>query len=227
MPDVRRPTTPSALRRAARVAALAVVGASLAGCAAAGTSPAQPAPGASDDAVRMAVVGDSITAADSEDLAGGALGAQSWVSYAIDEDVAFAGGWAQWGARTAQMADGIAEPFDADVLVILAGTNDAYADDLDAEIGAHLVRIVERAGVDEVVLSSIPPLEPAPDRAESVNAFLEPFAAQQGWTWVDATAGLRDGDGFARATSYDGVHLTEEGARIVGAAIADAVLGAS
>lgn len=226
MPDVRRPTAHSTLRRVASVAALVVVGTVLAGCATRASPPEPPEASAPVDAVRMAVVGDSITAADSEHLAGGMLGAQSWVSYAVGEDVAFAGGWAQWGARTAQMADGIAEPFDADVLVILAGTNDAYADDLDAEIGAHLVRIAERAGVDEIVLSSIPPLEPAPDRAEAVNAFLEPFAEQQGWIWVDATAGLRDGDGFAPGTSYDGVHLTEAGARIVGGAIADAVLDA-
>lgn len=216
----RRPIAALALASACAVA--------LAGCATTPDEAPRATPdAAADGAVRMAVVGDSITDADSPDLASGDLGAQSWVAYAVGDDIAFAGGWAEWGARTAQMADGIAHPFDAQVLVILAGTNDAYGDDLASDVGEPLVRIVDRADVDVVVLSSIPPLETAPGRADAVNAFLEPFAEQQGWTWVDAAAGLRDGEGFAAGTSYDGVHLTASGARILGAAIADAVLAAA
>lgn len=218
-------------RRRHPIAALAVASActiAFAGCAATPDEAPRATPdAAADDVVRMAVVGDSITAADSPDLASGDLGAQSWVAHAIGDDIAFAGGWAEWGARTAQMADAITQPFDAQVLVILAGTNDAHGGDLASDVGEQLVRIVDRADVDTVVLSSIPPLETAPGRADAVNAFLEPFAEQQGWTWVDAAAGLRDGEGFAAGTSYDGVHLTESGARILGTAIADAVLVAA
>ena len=76
-------------------------------------------------------------------------------------------------------------------------------------------------------MSSIPPLASAPDRSDAVNDFLEPFVAQQGWTWVDASAGLRDGDGFVAGTSYDGVHLTEAGAGLLGAAIRTAVVDAA
>ncbi|WP_418605516.1 hypothetical protein [Georgenia sp. SUBG003] len=75
------------------------------------------------DAVRLAAVGDSITEADSPDFDGGDLGPESWVFHAVGEDVALVGGWARWGATTAQMA-AAAEPVEADVLVILAGTND-------------------------------------------------------------------------------------------------------
>ncbi|WP_144719944.1 SGNH/GDSL hydrolase family protein [Agrococcus jejuensis] len=225
-----RSVVPSIRRRPARwVATLAASAVALVGCTTGpSTTPAaSPTATTSDQVVRMAVVGDSITDADSPDLANGDLGAQSWVAHAVDDEVAFAGGWAEWGARTAQMADAIAAPFDADVLVILAGTNDALGDDLAADVGAQLVRIVERAGVDEVVVSSIPPLASAPDRSDAVNDFLEPFVAQQGWTWVDASAGLRDGDGFVAGTSYDGVHLTEAGAGLLGAAIRTAVVDAA
>ncbi|QCR20086.1 SGNH/GDSL hydrolase family protein [Agrococcus sp. SGAir0287] len=221
-----RRATPSRSRCRIHAAALAVVGAGLVACS---QTPSTTAPGASEgatDVVRMAVVGDSITDADSPDLASGALGAQSWVSYAVGDGVAFAGGWAQWGARTAQMADGVAGPLDADVLVILAGTNDAYSDDLAADVGAQLERIVDRADVEAVVVSSIPPIDAAPDRATAVNAFLEPFVAEHGWTWVDASAGLRDGEGFAPTMSDDGVHPTADGARILGHAIREAVLAA-
>lgn len=195
---------------------LAVVGCS-------GAPPAQEATTArpGSGAIRMAAVGDSITDADSPDLAGGVPGPQSWVSYAVGEDVAFVGGWAVWGARTEEMADAVG-PVDADVLVILAGTNDAFGG-AHSEIGANIARIAANAGVEQVVLSSVPPIDGSPASATDLNAFLEPFAAQQGWAWVDSAAGLRDGEVFADGMAYDGLHPTEAGARVIGEAIGEVV----
>ncbi len=173
----------------------------------------------------MAAVGDSITAGDSIDLAGGVPGPQSWVSYAVGSEIEFVGGWAGWGANTAGMANAIAQPLDADVLVILAGTNDAGWTP-HRQIGNNLSLIASTAGVDAVVLSSVPPNDLAPGNTEELNAYLERFAAHQDWVWVDAAAGLRDGDRYAEGMSYDGVHPTEQGARVRGEAIAPAVLDA-
>jgi lysophospholipase L1-like esterase len=123
------------------------------------------------------------------------------------------------------MADGVVESFDADVLVILAGTNDAGWTPPE-QIAADLVRIVDNAGVPEVVLSSVPPNDFASASSHQLNASLEDIAREQGWTWVDAAAGLREGDGYAEGMSYDGVHPTEEGARVLGEAIGPAVIEA-
>lgn len=177
-------------------------------------------------AIRVAAVGDSITAGDSPDFEGGALGPQSWVSHAVGDDIEFAGGWAVWGASTAAMAEGVQAPFDADVLVILGGTNDVSGVS-HTEIGANIVRIAENAGVERVVLSSIPPIDFLPENPVALNAYLETLAAEQGWIWVDAAAGLRNGDRFAEGMAYDGVHPTAEGARVLGEAIAAAIVDAT
>lgn len=187
--------------------------------------PATPSVTATDGVIRMAAVGDSITAADSPDIDGGDPGPQSWVSYAAGPNVEYVGGWAVWGAPTAEMAEGITAPFDADVLVILAGTNDAGWTPFE-EITANLETIVENAGVETVVLSSVPPLDRSPENATQLNAQLEDLAEQNGWIWVDSSAELRDGDRFADGMAYDGVHPTEEGARVIGEAIQAAILEA-
>lgn len=203
------------------------VGLLLVGCALP-PPPQDPPPMADpvDDAIRMAAVGDSITDADSRDLAGGVPGPRSWVSYAVGPEVEFIGGWAEWGARIARMADAVAEPFDADVLVILAGTNDAGWTPPE-EIDAGLRTIAERSGVDEIVLSSVPPLDHASESAQRLNVQLEEIARSNGWTWVDAAAGLRENGGFAAGLSDDGVHPTEAGARVLGEAIGPAVIEAA
>src|SRR5690625_7579093 len=90
----------------------------LAAVACAGPGPDEP-PEARPGAVRMVAVGDSITAADSPDFAAGDLGPGSWVWHVVGRDVAFAGGWAVWGATTAVMAAGV-EARDGDVLVVIA-----------------------------------------------------------------------------------------------------------
>ncbi|MCI2265185.1 SGNH/GDSL hydrolase family protein [Sediminivirga luteola] len=207
-----------------RAAALAVVTTAsllLSACTGMSQGDELPEPGA--DAVRMAAVGDSITEADSPDFTAGELGPESWVSYAVGEEIEFAGGWAQWGATTAQMAEG-AGPVDADVLVILAGTNDSGWNAHD-EVGRNLVRIAEAVGAPRVVLSSIPPLDDAPELATELNSYLEDLAGEQGWEWVDAAAGLRDGERFAPGMASDGVHPTQEGARVIGEAVREAVSG--
>ncbi len=177
----------------------------------------------SPGAMRLAVVGDSITDADSRDLSGGRPGPGSWVFYAAGGEVAFVGGWAEWGATTAQMA-AAARPVPADVLVILAGTNDAGSGVPFAQTAAHLVAVADAVGAQRVVLSAVPPIDAAPEVATELNARLSGLARDHGWEWVDAAAGLRDGDRFAPGMSTDGLHPTRAGARVIGGAVRDALL---
>ncbi|UNX53515.1 SGNH/GDSL hydrolase family protein [Georgenia sp. TF02-10] len=191
------------------------------------TAPKEPTAARPDEAppgpVALAAVGDSITEADSPDFARGDLGPASWVSHAVGEDVAFAGGWAEWGATTAQMAAGV-EPVPADVLVVLAGTNDVTSGVPFAETADNLRQVAATVGAPEVVLCAVPPIDNAPELAERLNDQLAELAGKAGWTWVDAPAGLRAGDRFAPGMASDGVHPTTEGAAVIGAAVREAVL---
>jgi lysophospholipase L1-like esterase len=212
-------------------AAAALGCALLVGCSASPPVPASSAPPAPDGAsekpvpseasVTFAAVGDSITAADSGDVMAGDLGAASWATYVRDAGFGFAGGWAEWGATTARMAEQVA-PYDAGVLVLLAGTNDVAFGVPFAESAGNLERIVETTGIEEVIVVSIPPMDALPDGAEAYNDGLEDLARDRGWRFVDASAGLRAGDGtFRDGLSADGLHPTEAGARALGEAIAE------
>lgn len=204
---------------------LAVVAALLPGSCADGPETVMDAGTAAPDAVRLAVVGDSITEADSPDFDGGRLGPESWVHHAVGDDVVLAGGWARWGATTAQMAAAV-EPVEADVLVVLAGTNDVGSGEPAAGTRENLRRIADVVGAPRVVLSAVPPIDAAPHLATDLNAELEDLAADEGWQWVDAPAGLRHGDRFADGMASDGLHPTAAGARVIGEAVREAVLKA-
>lgn len=74
------------------------------------------------------------------------------------------------------------------------------------------------------MLSSVPPIDARPEAAARLNADLGALAEARGWTWVDASAGVRAGGRFADGMSVDGLHPTAEGAAELGAALRKAVL---
>lgn len=190
-----------------------------------------PAPGQSAEpepgAIRLAAVGDSITDANSPNFAAGDLGSESWVSYAIGADVAFAGGWARWGATTAEMARNVA-PVDAGMLVIMAGTNDVALGVPFTQVAHNLTEITRAVGAREVLIAGIPPIDHSPGSAIEFNTRLERLAGERGWQWVDAGAGVRTGAGaFKPGMASDGVHPSARGARHLGEAIGAAIRAAT
>lgn len=186
-----------------------------------GAEPPSPTPAPLPGAIELAAIGDSITEADSPNFASGELGDESWVTHAVTEHLSFVGGWARWGATTDMMADEV-EPIEADVLVILAGTNDGGLD--SSNTATNVREIVDTAGVGRVIISAIPPLDWSPSTATSTNRNLRALADREGWEWVDAPAGLREGGSFKPGMASDGVHPTAEGAAVIGHAVREAVL---
>lgn len=177
------------------------------------------------NATTFVVAGDSITAAGSYAVSAGTLGDASWINF-IDpagsgSRVGWRGGWAIGGAQTEDMARALRHQ-STGALVILAGTNDLAHRVPHATIGRNIERLTRIVSADTVIICSIPPRDDAPDATTEYNQFLQVLATGHGWTFVDASAGLRTPEGrFKPGLSDDGVHPNVAGAAILGRAIGD------
>lgn len=173
------------------------------------------------------VAGDSITAAGSATVASGNLGKSSWVNFVntpgAPQTLAWTGGWALGGAQSGDMAAALRHG-KADALVILAGTNDLAHGTGHQTISTNLARLPAIVQAPVVLLSSVPPRDGAVESTIAYNDFLRTLAQQRGWVFVDAAAGLRsEANTYLPGLSNDGIHPNLEGARILGAAIGQAL----
>ena len=180
------------------------------------------APDPAPASVTFAAVGDSITKANSADLAGLRVGDASWVYFTAGSGCRFVGGWARNGAPTSTMVRNAA-PVRADVLVVIAGTNDIAHGVPFATIARNLAAIVRKVGAGRVIISAIPPRDATPAVTVEFNRLLERFVKAEGWTFVDAMVGVRDGTRYAAGMTADGTHPNARGARVIGEALAEAI----
>lgn len=175
--------------------------------------------------IRVGAVGDSTTEGSAPDFNRGRTGPLSWPN-SLPAGLGFAGGWAKGGASTQLMRDSVT-PIDADVVVIMAGTNDGGRISFE-ESAANLKEIVAKVGVQRLIVSSIAPRDADPVMASSYNQKLEPFVKAQGWEYVDAWAGVRTAaNQYAPGMSHDGVHPGQEAVDSVSQAIAAAIKSTS
>lgn len=184
-----------------------------------------------DEPVKVVVVGDSITAisfpARAEQFAAGEIDTGSWV-HRLGDGYDVVGGWAVPGAHTADMRAGVDPTLEADVLVILAGTNDLYFGDPIEQTQLNLIAIARTVDAPRVVLSAIPPMDPRPADPPRWNAAMHDFAEEQGWAWIDPIEPLRRGERYAADLSEDGLHPNTAGQYELGEAMRaelDRVLG--
>lgn len=220
----------------ALLAAVLVTGA-LAACAPADAIAPTPTPTAvavvrghrevPENPVSFAVVGDSISAWDPA-----YANVNPWQTTAGTLPVRFVGGWARPGATTAEMlAESAGVLPAADVLVVMAGTNDLlpqFADHRPASTLARIAAIVRTAGIARVVLSAIAPNDLRPDETILLNAHLSALASAEGWTWVDPWIAVRQPDGtYTSGTTTDGVHPQPATARLAGIALHTAIVDAA
>lgn len=182
-----------------------------------------PTPGGTPVPTSVVVIGDSITAGAGAGDRAESPGPQSWLPGAQGAPLDFRGGWAVPGATTADMLANVAA-YEADVAVVMGGTND-IAGGVDWSVSrANLLEIVARADVGRVVLSAIPPLDSQPAAVLRYNADAAELAAQQGWEFTDPWAGVSQGGAFAPGASPDGVHPSAEVADRAGAALREVLL---
>jgi lysophospholipase L1-like esterase len=231
------------MRRAtfARVALVGAVVATLAaGCAAPPTeatsasgsgsgtmAQAAAAPGVavapSPGGVRVAVVGDSLTAGGGRLLSEG-LTADTWMTYAQGDGIDYVGGYAKGGSTVQEQAAAVRPIDDVDVLVLMSGTNDVRLGLTFAESAASYDAIVDTIRAEHVVVAAIPPYDRAPRAAARYEGQLERYVAHEGWTFTDPWGFARAGDVFAAGTTVDGIHPTTAGYEALGHALRDAVL---
>lgn len=178
---------------------------------------------ANEEITRFAVVGDSTTEGNSLDINGGRPGGTSWVYYAQSNTTRFVGGWADSGAQTKTIAENFEPVKGTEVLVILAGQNDTRAGVPFSKITNNLRQVVKAAGNVRVLVSSVLPQDDMPEKATEYNDRLRAYTQKQGWLWVDAAAGVRNGDRYKKGLTEDGIHPTTEGAKILGNILEDAI----
>lgn len=210
----------------------ALLGPALVGCSTAAATTDADAPASAPTAapstpgeLHMAVVGDSLTAGNGlvEQPTGLADSPQrptdmSWLLGVEGAPLVVDGGWAVPGATSVQMDEHVTR-YAADVVVIMAGTNDLLKGVAWPDTRRSLLSIVEKAGVDRVVLTAVPPLDAQPTATGPLNDRLAGLAADQGWEFVDPWTDVEQDGVYRPGDSADGVHPVSTVAVAVGRAI--------
>lgn len=195
--------------------------------ASAGAVPVLPSssPTPTAEPLRVAAVGDSVTAADSPDFSSGRIGRGSWLSYVLGDGIIFAGGWALGGVQTSTMVDNVTTYPGVDVLVLLTGSNDYVHDVSFATTTKNFDAIVGTVAAKSVLVSSVPPLDRDPKATQRFNADLAALAEERGWSFVDGAGSTHGDDGkYLPGYSLDGIHPTPEAAEAIGTKVREAAL---
>ena len=181
---------------------------------------AQPAPAGAASTVRTYVaVGDSITAGmapwtDSLSVPG----PTSWLNGETATRLVRVGGWAVPGTSTEEMrANVVSTP--ADVLVLLAGTNDLARGVPWAATEANLRAISATSGARRTLLVAIPPSNTDPGAHAAFNARLSGLASREGWRFVAPWTSVAANGTWVDGSSVDGIHPTAQTAVAIGQVI--------
>lgn len=202
------------MRRTAFLPALALVtvmASALSGCATAYTTTAGAAGSApaGDAAISFTVMGDSNTAANLGTLDDGLRAAVSWPHFTEQQGLLRVGGVARNGYTMPQLAR-LAQPEQADVLVVMAGTNDLTRGVRREATLAALEWASEVVGAQSVLVVAVPPRTGRGAETDSMNAWLAEMASERGWDAVDPWRWTRGSDGgwADPACAADALHAT-------------------
>ena len=172
-------------------------------------------PGTAADPVRVAVVGDSLTAGGGRELSWG-LTPDTWIGYAQGNGIDYVGGWAKGGTTVQVQAENVTPVSDVDVLVLMAGTNDVRLHLSFRSAAASYDSIVRTIHPRHVIIGAIPPYDRNPKAAALYERQLRAYVRTRDWDFVDPWSFARDGLVYRAGTSKDGVHPTTAGYRRLG-----------
>lgn len=181
----------------------------------ASSAPAGGALGTTADPVRVAVVGDSLTAGGGRELSWG-LTADTWITYAKGNGIEYVGGWAKGGTTVQTQAAAVRPIADVDVLVLMAGTNDVRHHLSFAQSASSYDSIVATIHPKHVIIGAIPPYDRNPQGAAVYEKQLRAYVATKDWDFVDPWAFARDGLRYRAGVSLDGIHPTTAGYQRLG-----------
>ncbi len=178
---------------------------------------------AGERVITFAVAGDSLTAWDDQTFPepDGDLDPITWTHWVIADGLELVGGYARGFASAQDIADNMVA-VDADVLVVMVGTNDTGVTGTD-DVLASIDEIVETAGARAVLISAIPPDDGFAAEALLFNLELVEFAADRGWAFVDPWAAMRVDGVWDEGLSEDGIHPTADAAKAAGAVLTQAI----
>ena len=177
--------------------------------------------------VTFAAAGDSITAwIDRNNIPVHT----TWVTSSPNRFIQFTGqGWAKGGAKLAEI-DANITPVTADVLVIMAGTNDE-GDRWGTPMATRLAEVVDiavKSHAPHVLLSAVAPRDAGPAWAADWNVQLAHLATVEGWSFVDPWGFLRTADGhYMAGTTVEGIHPTPASQVVVGQELRAAIVAAN
>ncbi len=173
---------------------------------------------------RFGAIGDSITA--STDQNGFPTG-WTWVATAATDGLRDVGGYRHFGDTTADILSRVRPLPDAQVVVVMAGTNDAPVDGRpDPETLTNIAGIFDKAAVPGRILSAVAPRDDArAGETLELNRELRDLARRSGWTFVDPWTAVRTPEGRWRSgTTVDGIHPTPASGRRAGEVLRAAIL---
>lgn len=192
--------------RAPRLARLAI--ALLTGLALVlGLAAVNPGTAQADGPLTYTYAGDSITNPNNS---------WSYTRFLGDETLTSASGTGISGATSTEVAAAV-QPTDADVLVVMVGTNDMRYDTNPKVVRDNVKRIVSTVGARHVVVAAVAPSNQTDygsghiNRAVDgvvLNRMLSSSATAMGWLFVDPWDGVRkmDGTWSTGGSQPDGVH---------------------
>jgi len=187
--------------------------------------PAAPVPEGDGTGLRVAIVGDSLTAGGGRLLSDG-LNAKTWITYAQGDGVNYVGGWARGGSTVQDQAAAVRPIPDVDVLVLMSGTNDVRLGIGFAESRASYESIIRTIDAHQVVVAAIPPYDRKPQDALRYGAELGRWVGTTNHAFVDPWLDVRVGDTWREGESADGIHPTTSGYARLGQVLRDAILAA-
>jgi hypothetical protein len=165
-----------------------------------------PTPAPTPSKLTFTYAGDSLTAMD-----------KSWMRQLKDPTMVNVGGTSIGGATSTRILERSSER-DADVLVVMAGTNDLRYGYSTKSILKNIDKITKKVGARHVVIAAIAPSNitnyskkhiDRRKQGEILNRDLQNHALTRGWMFVDPWAADRRLDGgWPSSRTYDGVHPT-------------------